>query len=602
MPDGIYFNGKFTRVPGVFSNVSTTGLASPNLNNPVVVAIVGQGLGGQPGVPLTFITPSDAVVTLRGGDLLTGVLRAFTPSNTQPGASQVIAVRVDPAVQATTTLKDTNSANSVVITSINYGANDNLDSIQVSAGTISGLKATISGVYNGVAVSFVRDNLGDNAFTLKYDGSGATAATVQVSNGVLTTTITGDANTAPLDITLSQYPTVAAVVNFINAQHGYIATITTAHPNETPVLDGVATAQSILTTAYQLTANLQAFVNGVNGSQPLVSAAIASGASLPPATTATAVYLTGGADIGNKHLDGTSNSGFTVTTANDWTPAFNALSSTNAFLIAAMSSDPTVWAALQSFITTNSTTSLPRRGYVGEALGKYSIGLTNYTTDTAAINYDRMVFAAQGFTDNDDITRSPTTYPPYIMAAVLAGLQSGQPVGNSITNRDIRALSLEWTPSSSDLETAIANGICVIGSDPNLGILRVVRGISTWLQDNNFYRTEVSTGIALDTAMQIWAGALQPLKGLPGSPDFLARVVSVSDSALTIATNAGALIGDSNNPPYSNLIAKASGDATTVTAILQPPVPQNFLLLQVQTTVFQGSVTASVVGTPVPGQ
>src|SRR5487761_1280950 len=106
MPDGIYFNGKFTRVPSVLASVSTTGLASPNLNNPITVAIVGQGLGGKPGVPLTFVTPSDAVAMLRGGDLLTGVLRAFTPSKTQPGASQVIAVRSDPAVQATTTLKD----------------------------------------------------------------------------------------------------------------------------------------------------------------------------------------------------------------------------------------------------------------------------------------------------------------------------------------------------------------------------------------------------------------------------------------------------------------------------------------------------------------
>ena len=267
-----------------------------------------------------------------------------------------------------------------------------------------------------------------------------------------------------------------------------------------------------------------------------------------------------------------------------------------------MSSDPTVWAALLYFINTNTSTLLPRRGYVGETLGKYSTNLPNYIADVQALNSDRIVFAPQGFTDIDDVTKVTTTYPPYIYAAVLAGLQAGQIIGNAITNLTVRALSLEWNPIASELELAIQDGICISKADYNTGTIRVVRGISTWLQDNNYYRTEVSTGIALDTAMQIWATALQVFKGKRGAPDFLARVVSATDSALASAASYGALVGDANDPPYSNISAQISGDVTTVNATLQPPVPENFIELNVQATSFQGTVTVSVVGSPVPGQ
>lgn len=491
MPDGVYYNGKFTSVPSVLATVNTTGLASPNINNPTVVAIVGQGTGGVPGVPMKFVTPTDAVTLLRGGDLLTGVLRAFNPSDANPGASQVIAVRVDPASQATATLKDSTTANSVVITATNYGATDNLISVGVSAGTVSGLKATIA----YLTQSYVRDNLGDNALTIKYSGTGATTATVEVTYaegvGTLTTAITGDAETPPLTLLLASYPTVQSLVNYINSQHGYTAVVTTNNPNEAPTLDAVTTPESIMTTAVTLTANLQAFVNGINGNQPLVTAAIASGGDLPPTTTALPVYLTGGLDVGDLHLDGTANSGFTVTTTNDWIPALNSLVNTNALPIATMSSDPTVWAALLTFINTNTSTFLPRRGYVGAALGAHTTNLTTYVADVQALNSDRIVFAPQGFSDYDDVSGLLKTYPPYIYAAVLAGLQSGQAIGNSITNLSVRGLGLEWNPTASELELAIENGICISAVNINTGTIRVVRGISTWLQDDNYYRTEV---------------------------------------------------------------------------------------------------------------
>lgn len=101
--------------------------------------------------------------------------------------------------------------------------------------------------------------------------------------------------------------------------------------------------------------------------------------------------------------------------------------------------------------------------------------------------------------------------------------------------------------------------------------------------------------------MQIWATALQSLLGSPGNPVFLARVVSVTDSALASATAYGALVGDANDPAYSNISASISGDVTTVNATIQPPVPTNFIEINATATSYQGTVTVSVTSPSVTG-
>src|SRR6185437_12004821 len=129
MADVNVFNNQSTVIPSVNVAVNTSGLSPLTTGTPLIPSIIGQAYGGQGGKAYTFYTPAQAIAKLRGGDLLTAVLRCFNPSDTQPGPSTVVAMRVQPAVQASVTLLDGSAGNTINITSANYGSLDNNISI-----------------------------------------------------------------------------------------------------------------------------------------------------------------------------------------------------------------------------------------------------------------------------------------------------------------------------------------------------------------------------------------------------------------------------------------------------------------------------------------
>jgi len=596
MPDGFFFGGTFTRRPSVRVLVNNTGLGPLALGGVLIPAFVGQAQGGKPGVPLQFLTPSDARAALRGGELLTAVLRAFNPSKNQPGASGVVAVRVNPATQATLTLLDGSAGNSIVVTSVNYGLLDNQITITVAAGSVSGKKVTVA---DNLGNSYIGDNLGENAFSVHYTGLSATV-TMDVTNTLITFTSSG-ADGFTVDLTV--YTTIAQVVSFINMHTGYTAAILANNPNA-PALNGLdgQTTQDVKTSTFTETRNLQAIVDWFNtGAQPLVTAARAATGLLVPANGGP-FFLAGGLEIGGFHLDGTVNGGYTIDNTSDWGFAVNTLSTQPVTFIGGIygtQSGANEDALNQIFDTAAKTVSangtLQRYNILGSQLAEASSGsLATVLAHAKALASSRSAYVPVGFKDYDDVTGLLTTYPGYMAAAEVIGVFCGIPnIGDSATGLDIRGVGLEWLTSIGDLESLLAGACLPLEFDTTTGLIRVTRAITTWLQDDNFAFTEISTGICLDQLVSMLTTGLQPFKGKKGSPDLVSRVASKITTILGQAQNNGLIVGDINSPAWDNVVVTLQQDHVIATLDASPGIPLNFVGLTINATAFTGTVTVT---------
>src|SRR3546814_16263071 len=84
-------------------------MANQNLSVGNVVAFIGRAAGGEPNKALRFGSPAEAQATLRDGELLTAVLKAFDPSAQVGGPATVVAIRANPAEPARLTLLASNN-------------------------------------------------------------------------------------------------------------------------------------------------------------------------------------------------------------------------------------------------------------------------------------------------------------------------------------------------------------------------------------------------------------------------------------------------------------------------------------------------------------
>lgn len=168
--------------------MDATALAVVGLGAVGIVALVGEARGGSPynGVtPIHRITSPGAVQrTFKSGDLVEAAALAFDPSqdpDIPAGAAELRLVKVNPSTRSTLTLLDGASNDSVVITSIDYGAFTTQINIDVSAGTTTGKKYTVT---FGDTVE-VFDNVGGtNIWTAQFtDGVNAmTTVTISLDN------------------------------------------------------------------------------------------------------------------------------------------------------------------------------------------------------------------------------------------------------------------------------------------------------------------------------------------------------------------------------------------------------------------------------------
>lgn len=569
----VFFNGQLLISPVAASVVNDEAMRNQNLSVGNVVALVGSSTGGQPKTGLSFGSPQEAQRALVSGELLDAVLAAFDPSRETNGPSQVVAIRVNPAVQATATLADNTAATVVNLTSTGYGLGENDIRVKIEAGSVTGLRPTVQ---KGTSY-YTIDNLARNAFTLQYTGVAASAIATITGTSIVLQAPTG---TTVATIDLTQYTTIQSAVDRINQVTGFVAAVGDGNYSK-PALNGLdyITAQDVKTAAITVKGDLQALIDWFNGArQDFVRATRPAGVGKVPAV-AGFKFLTGGSD-------GT-------TTNTDWADAFEVLQSIDVQWVTPVSSEGSLHAMADAHCAYMSNVARKERRAV--------VGMDLSSTDTAAVaaakalNSDRTSLVHVGHY-NFNAAGALTLYPAYISAALVAGAFAGVNPGTPLTNKSIKVQGLERNLRNPiDTDVLINGGVlCLENTDRGF---KIVKSISTWLVNDNYNRVEQSCGVAVDFVARNIRQALDILRGQKANALTLSRAISIADSTLRELARPepagpGVIAGDVQNPAYRNIKATIEGDVLRVEFECSPVIPVNYVLATIYAVPFSGSASA----------
>jgi hypothetical protein len=568
----VFFDGRLYTTPAVLSAVDDTAMYNKNLSVGNVLALIGASEGGEPNKALRFGSPYEAIRALRSGALLDAVLRAFDPSAQSRGPATIVAVRVNPAVRASLALKDAGDVTVIDLVSTDYGKYTNGIKIKVESGSTAGKKLTTQ--FGNAYYS--QDDVARQACTVVYTGAEATA-TITI-NGT-TVTLAAPAGSTVATIDLAAYDTVQKLVDRINVVPGFDSVVLDGN-GERAALQGLdfVTAQSVKTTAYTVTANLQAVVDWINGqAEGFVTATRPAGVGAVPANI-NFTYLDGGSD-------GT-------TTNTEWSDAFSTLQSEDVQWVVPLSSSASIHAMADAHCGYMSNVArMERRAFVGMASG---------STDAAAIaaaknlNSDRTALVHIGMYDYDS-TGTLHLYEPYILAAMIAGAFAGVNPGTAMTNKALKIRGLERkVRNPTDTDLLIRGGVLAV-EDTTKGF-KVVKSISTWLNNLNYNRVEISTGAAVDFVARNVRNALEDMVGQKGNPTTLRLAIEKADSVLRELARPepvgpGVIVGDADNPAYRNITAEIEGDVMRVEFECSPVIPINYIPVTIHAVPWKGKIT-----------
>lgn len=573
----VFFNGRLLISPAVSSIIDDSAMANRNLALGNVLALIGSSEGGTPNTVIRFGNPSAAREVLRSGTLLTAVEKAFSASSELNGPQEVIAVRVNPATRASLNLEGGGSpvATEITLTSTDYGLWTNQIKVKVESATNTGKKLTTQ-VGNDY---YSQDDVYRNAFSVVYTGAQA-SATITVTG--TTVTLAAPSNTTVATIDLATYPTVAQLVDRINAlvSTGWLATVLDGH-DEKPTLNGLdyASAQSCKTTAYTVTAHLQACVDWFNGvGEGFVTATRGASAGAVPSNIAF-TYLSGGSD------------GTTTTT--EWTNALVTLQRADVQWIVPLTSTAAIHAATDAHCALMAAFGKERRCFVGGAAAQ-----TQAEAMAAAklLNSDRTAQCYPGYWDYN-AAGTLTLYPSYMTAALIAAGFAGSNPGVAMTNKTFKARGIETQVANpTETDEMIKAGVCVL-EEANSGY-RCVKSVSTWLKNTNYNRVEVSVGFATDYTARSTREALQRFIGEAGSPRTLALAISTTETTLRelsrpAPAGPGILVGDAASPPYRDITATLEGDVMRIEFQCSPVIPINYIPMTVHIQPYSGTLTAA---------
>lgn len=566
-----FFNGRLWTSPATMSLVDDSAMYNRNLSVGNVLAIVGHAEGGEPFKALRFGGAKEARAVLRGGESLKAIEVAFDPSSQVGAPSEIVFVRVNTATQAALAIKDAGGATVIDLVSEGFGRFTNGIKVKIESGSVRGKKLT-SQFGNDY---YSADNVLRDVLTLAYAGAGVATVTVGSAELVLSVDAT------PIEtLSLEDYATVQALVDRLNAVAGFEANVLDGHgaADTYNALDFV-TDLAVGAEGVTLTAHLQAVVDWLNSTgEGFVTAVRPMNAGALPVNIPF-TYLAGGSD-GQVTLE-------------EWQRALDVLQEVDVQWVVAVSPMGAIHAMVDAHCAFMSNIGrMERRSICGTAAG---------TTDEAAIlaakalNSDRASLVHLGFYDYDAKGKL-ALFPPYILAALLAGAFAGVNPGTALTNKAIKVRGLERKlRNPTDTDRLIKGGVLCVEDTPKG--YKVVQSITTWLTNTNYNRVEISVGVALDFVARNVRNVLDDLRGAKGTPSSLADAVSRADTALRELARPepmgpGVLVGDKLNPAYRGLTASLDGDVMRVEFECSPVIPINYIPVVIHAVPYSG--TASI--------
>ena len=502
------FNGASIRKPGAYSKYKVDNSAGSDLGANDTLLLVGEAAKGAPGATegIQSFTASrlDALIAKYGsGPIVDAAVAASRPSKTPGigGAGRILVWKTNASTQASATLLKSASAFAVVKDRA-WGSEGNNYSVVVAAGDYADQKAI-----SVTQLAGTTESLGQNAaqavISVQYTGNGS-AATLTIAGATrnaltLTTSLTGQSD-GSLNLSVPLLgKTVKQLVDYINAQTGYTASVSTASlsAKSSTELDLVS-AINILTakTLKRLAVEIVELIN--------TSDRVEATESVPPlggVPDNQTKALTGGAQGASTNSN--FSTGMAQSLAEDYGVMLPCISRDASEDIADTvlgftdaASTYTISAVLAAMVS-----HLALRGNTKNRKEAQGMGGVRKSTKSAAFAAVNAVADYNSQIAIQDVVFSDATGElkvgqPHIFAAMCAGIRLGTDIGEPLTHKVLNALQVGHVIDPStllstgdfndnlDADDAIDNG--VLFAEKFANAYRVVVDNTTYGQDGSF--------------------------------------------------------------------------------------------------------------------
>lgn len=571
----------YTTMTGAISSTAFTAAAtkaatgllaerSADIPAPGAVQVVSSDVGDT--------TQSIIVYGLSAGVVVqeTLALNGTTPVVGLQSFSTVLACKMSAAAAGTVLVKDT-----VIPTTLFSLA---------PAVTTRGYLATANTPAAGVVTTTIDTNAANDFVILGTNATGAPASQkVDLTNAAsvpvvgttvfasITALLLGDvaaARTVTLSLAAaktlhSSFSTVQKVVDRLNALDGFTANADVSNPTTFRMADAdYRPAASILSVVGNFYADLFVIAAVLSSESQYVTGARAVGASLPPASTAAPVFLAGGSE-------GT-------TTITQWQAALDLLKKRRYNHLVVLSRDPAVQAAaLAHLVLKNGPLKSEAQGILGIAKSD-GTGETraNIQSQIQALASRHLGFVAQQVEKFDPISGVATLYPPYMLAAVLAGVKAGSAIAEPMTHKTVIATAIANDASWSvedDASALIDRGLMIMEKVDGIGI-RTIRSVTGHLADDNPVFTEYSANESMITSIFRLRNALEQKIGGRGLPGTVGALLALATAELGRQKDEEIIFD------YKSLQIEQIGDVFPVSVEIAPILGVNFIVCTIHLT------------------
>jgi hypothetical protein len=641
--------------PQAVSVVDDRPVVGPQAALPTTVALAARADGGPSRLWVEVTSFAEARRRFRSGVLVDLAERVFSPSSGNPGATRMLLYRVDnlstPAAGSALTLNSTGPLAAITLASRDVGVHTNQIRVKNTYDAVNDAYNISVGGYDSVG-TVTRNAIQRPMFGIKYLGSNATA-TVAITATTLTltagageggsfnladyTSIRGlvdailglgtqfwdvvvrasnprmvptqideyaSTSVAPGATTLNDaaftsgtavitcastatFPTSGTLVigteqitytgktgtTFTGLGRGANGTTAASAANSAPI------KQLVSTMAYKVfKANNQALVDWFNNEEPYVNATKVTGKRL--LDLAAYSNMTGG-------------TAGAAPTNTDWQLSLDALQAQDAQLVCVGSESDVIHAMVDAHCQLMS-----QQGYNRERNAIVG-GLAGESSSTAILRAQtlgsfRTSLVWPGYVEIDPVTRAETVRSPMYAAATVAGLASGQVVGQPVTRKTFRAVRPEVRITPLGLDALLMGGVLPIEFDTVEGA-RVVQGVTTYQigvdPEINILRRELSSRMAADALVRLVRDQLADF-ALGDAIDtlFLNRAKAKADAALRRARTLGLIVASPGKPAYTGLRVRVQADALTVSFGAYVVSPANYVVLEASLSTYQGGI------------
>lgn len=582
------FAGANILKPGAYSQTTVNLSGGFPLAATGIVAIVGEADGGAPGSDdgvQTFTSEDIASLIAKyvSGPIVDAARILVAPakdSRVPNGASLIRVYKTNDSSAASLNLANAAPVTLFTVTSRNFGSDQNLITVKVDAGVAPA--ARVITIQKGTQKEVLSENPNATILTIQYTGTG-TAATLTIQAGILAVTVvttTADSISIPL-----AGKTVQQLVDVIAGSTGYTAstTLQNAASKSALDLDPISTPLAIKASAKDLKAQQKELLDIINSESQLISAVRVSDVEGTIATLATKKFLAGASKGASANSD--FQAAFDALLASRVNTVVPLISLDAADLIDDGLTDPSssftvdavnLQALTHCILASNTKNRSERNCYVSK-----KDSFANAQAAALSLNHER---ASMLFQDVEvlDSNGNLVFMDPWAASCILAGIQSGTPIGTPATFKQINAAGVDHADynQKTQVDLAIANGLIPLENVDSGGI-RVVVQNSTYSTDANFVFNRPSVLAAADNVAYNLRANLEAIfvgeKARTGSAEAIKNAVIAVMS--TFLSNEIIVGDDTNNGlGWKDLLVTINGNVANVQITITPVQGIDFIL------------------------